>query len=110
MDLSLVDHAPDLVAIFAHEVYHFVWRRLGHPLRAEWMELLNTEKRPKHAGLSSELRYAEFLARKTKAAWKNYGCEAFCDTAAVLSHTEKPISLRRKQWFLRLIKERKLPL
>lgn len=105
---ELLDHAPALVEIFAHEIYHFAWRRLGNVERAAWAQLLQGETKPKHAGLSSRLRYEEFIERRADRRWKNYVCEAFCDTAGAMTQPKSKISSQRKQWFKRLLKRRKL--
>lgn len=106
--LELLDDAPALVEIFAHEIYHFVWRRLGNVERASWAELLANESKPKHAGLSSRLRFESFAGRGTDRQWKDYLCEAFCDTAASMTGGAAKISQHRKLWFERLKNRRKL--
>ena len=81
-DTDLLAHAPDFVSIVAHEIYHFVWRRLPNAERKAWADLLATEKRPTHTGLSSSIRYVPGAPQQSK----DYICEAFCDTAAALTH------------------------
>lgn len=108
-DTELLGHAPDFVSIVAHEVYHFVWRRLPNSERFAWGELLRGEKRPRHAGLSSRLRYAAYLEGDRERQWKDYVCEAFCDTAAALTSPIVAISSQRKRWFGILMKKRRLP-
>ena len=93
--------------ILTHELFHFVWVRLGNPRRATWKQLLETELAA-HArgelGWSSQWRKAN-LPRN----FPNYACEAFCDTAAWLfsncpEHEEYTLANkwrgRRRAWFL----------
>lgn len=109
LDEDLVRHAPDLVNIFTHEIYHFVWRRLSNAVRQEWMDLLGAEKTRLHTGLSSRLRFEEFQQKPTDRHWKNYVCEAFTDTAAALGDPTRIVSSQRRKWFANLMKQRKLP-
>jgi hypothetical protein len=120
LDEALLDDAEELLRIFAHEVYHFVWRRLSNAERAEWEAILAAEKRPRHAGLSSELRWKDLGERRAGRVWKNYACEAFCDSAAVLFRgglfrgglfrEGANFSPQRRQWLVSLTKKRSLPL
>ena len=106
--LELLDDASALVEVFAHEIYHFVWRRLGNVERANWAALLGGEAVPKHAGLSSQLRFETFQNSGKDRHWKDYVCEAFCDTAGALTRSHAKISPQREQWFERLKKRRRL--
>jgi hypothetical protein len=100
--------------IFVHELFHFVWLRLGNPLRRAWEDCLSTELK---AGARGELGWsAEWRKRELEAAeiaargrrWRDYCCESFCDTAAWLysgtrRHTEFTLRKRyrktRAAWF-----------
>jgi hypothetical protein len=100
--------------IFAHETAHFIWLRLGNPLRRAWEELLRAEwsaRATGELGWSAEWRKAALhqsdLARRTRR-WREYCCEAFCDTAAWLwsgfrRHPEFTLAgnfrFRRRKWF-----------
>jgi hypothetical protein len=108
-DADLLAHAPDFVNIVAHEIYHFVWRRLPNSERTGWSDLLAAEKRPSHPGLSSRLRYDNWREAPTPRRWKDYICEAFCDSAAALTHPNATISPHRRKWLSHLMKKRKLP-
>jgi hypothetical protein len=108
-DSDLLGHAPDFVNIVAHEIYHFVWRRLANVERNNWSDLLAAEKRVSHAGLSSRLRHEDWSVAKTPRKWKDYVCEAFCDTAGALTNPNTRISPHRRRWFGNLMKKRKLP-
>ncbi len=109
LDVTLLDHAPSLVNIFTHEIFHFVWRRLPNAERGAWSELLQNEKTPLHPSLSSRLAFEAHQKRPTPARWKHYVCEAFCDTAAALATPGALLSSQRKQWLTNLSKRRSLP-
>ena len=124
--------------IFAHEVAHFIWLRLGNPRRRAWETLLRSEFRscaPGELGWSAEWRKDGLLqqnasktgkgsrpsnavARRTRR-WREYCCEAFCDTAAwmwsgVRRHAEFTLAANlreaRRKWFDRHLTGRCLPL
>ena len=100
--------------IFAHELAHFVWLRLGNPGRRSWEDLLRCELRagiPGDLGWSAEWRKKALapgdIAARTRR-WREYCCEAFCDTAAwmwsgIARHPEftLPATSRRerRRWF-----------
>jgi hypothetical protein len=101
------DCAPaEFPRIFVHELFHFVWLRLGNPRRHRWERCLAVELR---AGVRGELGWsAEWRKRELDAAeiaargrrWRDYCCEGFCDTAAWLySGTPRhPEFTLRKRW------------
>jgi hypothetical protein len=100
--------------IFVHEVFHFVWMRLGTRLRASFEELVASELERAARG---ELGWsAESLKLKVTAAdraersrlWRDYVCESFCDTAGWLFGTKRHYSEMtlarrfrdaRRRWF-----------
>jgi hypothetical protein len=100
--------------IFVHELFHFVWLRLGNPRRRSWEELLKTEAAARargELGWSAEWRKAALAApdraRRTRR-WREYCCESFCDTAAwrytgKRAHPEFTLAARyrerRRQWW-----------
>lgn len=109
--------------IFVHEVAHFIWGRLGNPLRWNYEDLLRREW-DAHArgelGWSAEWRKAalrgEDVTRRTRL-WREYCCESFCDTAAWLysgveGHQEFTLSgrfhRRRRRWFAQMLASRRL--
>ena len=110
--------------IFAHELFHFAWLRLGNPRRWEYEALLRREF---DAGARGELGWsAEWRKRHlTKAIansrgkpWREYCCESFCDSAAWLysgsgAHREYTLAARfrerRRRWFERLAAAGPLP-
>lgn len=111
--------------IFVHELFHFVWVRLGNPARDRWRALLAIEFRARargELGWSAEWRKKELtwnhIARGT-ARWKDYACESFCDTAAWLyagvpGHEEFTLSRTwrepRRRWFIQQFGDRAIPL
>ena len=102
--------------VLCHELFHFVWVRLGNPRRFDWESLLAAEW---HAGARGETGWsAEWRKQKLTAAdvtgrtrkWREYCCESFCDTAAWLfasNESELTLSLKWKEgrnaWFARHI-------
>jgi hypothetical protein len=97
--------------IFAHEAAHFVWLRLGNPARRRWEALLASETAKGELGWSSQWRKSELTVADRSARtrrWREYCCEAFCDTAAwlwsgVARHPEFTLAERyrgaRRRWF-----------
>lgn len=87
---ALARRGAEYRRILTHELFHFVWVRLGNPKRAAWKELLRAELSAGargELGWSSEWRKAELPAR-----FDEYACESFCDTAAWLfasAHSEE---------------------
>jgi len=114
LDRAVFHQAGDFERILVHELFHFVWVRLGNPQRRSWEVLLADELKSKTAG---ELGYsAEWRKNKLSLAdirsrapvWRRYACESFCDTAAWLysdlaSHEEftlgRAARVRRRGWF-----------
>jgi hypothetical protein len=98
--LILLDHElkqqPDEHArILLHELFHFVWIRLGNQRRQAWERHLAAEWQARtrgEAGWSAEWR-KQALAPSDIAArnrrWREYCCESFCDTAACI-YNEHP--------------------
>jgi hypothetical protein len=109
--------------IFAHEAAHFVWLRLGNPMRREWEMVVRAEIRRRisgELGWSAEWRKEALRAgdwKQRSRRWREYCCEAFCDTAAWLwsgvgRHPEftlagNPRAVRRK-WFRERLGGRRL--
>jgi hypothetical protein len=115
--------AAEFPRIFAHEIAHFIWLRLGNPLRRSWESLLRSELEA-HAtgelGWSAEWRKSDLsagdIAARTRR-WREYCCESFCDTAAWLwsgvgRHPEFTLAgkLRqdRRKWFTACVASRRL--
>jgi hypothetical protein len=85
---ALLNNASSLRYILVHELFHFVWWRLGNPARREFETLIRNEVRD---GIKGELGESSGVAKsklqagdceESRPRWKNYVCESFCDTAA----------------------------
>ena len=114
LDAALLASPSELARILVHEVFHFVWVRLGNGTRRSYESLLGEEMR---RGARGELGWsAERRKRLLRAAdlegrtrrWREYVCESFCDTAAWLAggvrrHPEFTLApshrRRRREWF-----------
>lgn len=111
-DASLLNDPPQLRFFAVHEIFHFVWARLGNAKRAEFGRLLKREfaRRAQGAlGESSAISKARLRPGRPCSAreqWRDYVCESFCDTAAWLyAGGRMRVSLaerwrnRRRRWF-----------
>jgi len=124
LEQALLAHPDELARILVHELFHFVWVRLGNPARRSWEALLSEEIRQGvrgELGYSAEgrkraLRPADFTRRSRR--WREYACESFCDTAAwrlagARRHEEftlaRAAARRRAGWFERLLGRAPLP-
>jgi hypothetical protein len=100
--------------ILVHELFHFVWVRLGNGRRRRWEDLLRLEwdaRARGEAGWSAEWRKRDLTrvdVRHRTRKWRQYCCESFCDTAAALQTgargevTLAPGRLAtRRDWFAR---------
>jgi hypothetical protein len=123
LDRAVLGQEGDFERILVHEIFHFVWVRLGNAKRRSWEVLLEKEFAAKTAG---ELGYsAEWRKNKLTLAdigsrapgWRRYSCESFCDTAAWLysalrSHEEftlgRTARARRRGWFREYIRGRQV--
>lgn len=94
-----------------HELFHFVWVRLGNAKRASYAELLAAERR---ANAHGELGESAAVQKAANSQTRGYVCESFCDTAAWLytpapnnSHANLGKRWRdgRKAWFAANITE-----
>ena len=81
-------HTPRVLErIFIHEIFHFVWSRLGRPVRESYEELIDSEFArciKGELGWSAEsmkqnLSPEDRMLRNRR--WRDYLCESFCDTA-----------------------------
>jgi hypothetical protein len=99
----------ELRRVTVHELFHFVWWRLGNPARASWEALLAGERSRGEAGWSAEWRkdaLTETDRRNRTRRWREYVCEAFCDSAAALFASPAQSTLaprhfaRRRAWFV----------
>lgn len=90
LETDLLANPRLLRLILVHEIFHFVWPRLGNSLRNAFAQILATELQA-HArgelGESSEVAkglLAPSDRLRNSRAWREYVCESFCDTAACL--------------------------
>lgn len=96
LETGLLDNRRELSRILVHELFHFIWVRLGNPRRRSWEDLLTGELR-RHArgelGWSSEfikgLLEPGDSSNRTRR-WREYACESFCDTGAWLFSNSGP--------------------
>jgi len=114
LEEALMADADDFARIFVHELFHFVWLRLGNPKRRSYERLLASELQHKvrgELGWSAEWRKNKLEPRdwrKRTRQWREYCCESFCDTAAwryagVRRHEEftlaTAVRMARRRWF-----------
>jgi hypothetical protein len=95
----------DLSLIFVHELFHFIWVRLGNAKRRSYAAILAGELRHRAVGEVGESSAVRKLAAPDT---RDYVCESFCDTAAwlfVSRARRRRVSLaarwrnKRKAWF-----------
>jgi hypothetical protein len=124
LDRELEHQPKELARILVHELFHFVWVRLGNPARRSYEALLTREwelRARGELGWSAELRKRALMEGPTFDApsWRDYLCESFCDTGAwiycgVRRHPEYTLSARhrdrRAEWFRRSFGGRKIPI
>jgi hypothetical protein len=83
MDAELIREPMEFQRILIHELFHFVWVRLGNPRRRAWQQLIENELN-RHAqgelGWSAEWR--KLTGQRSGRIWREYLAESFCDTAA----------------------------
>ena len=103
--------------VTVHELFHFVWWRLGNPARWGWEELIATERARGEAGWSAEWRKRALTVddrRNKTRRWREYVCEAFCDSAAAIYAGRSQVTLaprflaRRRAWFVATLEGRPL--
>ena len=114
LDTELLGRPRLLRLILLHEIFHFAWVRLGNRKREEFADLLRRELRHGargEIGESSGLHKEDVLHRGPEfnlRLWRDYVCEAFCDTAAWLYAGGRRQSddglaarwrIRRERWF-----------
>jgi hypothetical protein len=113
--------AGEFPRILVHELFHFVWLRLGNPRRLSYESILQKERAAGVAGelgWSAEWRKEKLTDRDVQGRsrlWREYCCESFCDTAAwlysgVQGHPEFTLAGRycksRRVWFAGITAEK----
>lgn len=126
LDTDLEQNPRELARILVHELFHFVWVRLGNAVRRSYEALVIEECRQRargEMGWSAESRKRS-LPRGRKALtnsrlWREYLCESFCDTAAciysgVRRHPEYTLAARHRkrrcEWFREAFGGRMIPI
>lgn len=118
LDHELQSDAREHERILLHEMFHFVWVRLGNGKRHAWEEHLRAEfsgRARGEAGWSAEWRKHGLtgadVTRRTKK-WREYCCESFCDTAAcVFGDAPSEVTLApgrmvaRRAWFAKQLEK-----
>ena len=112
LESELLAKKSDLRLILVHEIFHFVWLRLGNAKRREFRALLEQEFAAGARGELGESAEVHKLALRDNVtsdrARREYVCESFCDSAAWLyagikSSSNWTLAVRwqrkRKQWF-----------
>jgi hypothetical protein len=116
LDSGLKRRPRELRRILIHELFHFIWWRLGNPRRREWQELLAREialGSRGELGWSAEIRKRSLTAldrmNRTRP-WREYCCESFCDSGATIycgNHGERTLAARhervRRKWMEAII-------
>jgi hypothetical protein len=110
LDSVLLTSRDELGRILVHELFHFVWVRLGNVQRRSYEAAVRQELEARargELGWSAEMRKRTIEARAGRV-WREYVCESFCDTAAWLyseirQHDEFTLAprfrMRRAAWF-----------
>ena len=111
LESELLENDAELTRILLHELFHFIWLRLGNEKRKSYQELLLAEWR-RHArgeaGWSAEHVKARIKKPGRSRLWRLYVCESFCDSGAtyadrLTAHPEftlaKSFWAKRSEWF-----------
>lgn len=125
LDQELQQKPRELARILVHELFHFVWARLGNPTRRSYDALVREEWKRRargELGWSAESRKRMLSNGRLQRAgwqhpalWREYLCESFCDTAAwiysgVRRHPEYTLAARhrnrRAEWFQAVFRHR----
>lgn len=123
LDPQLKRDRAEFSRILVHELFHFVWVKLGNGKRRAYEALLAVELRDGaggELGWSAEWRKDALNRRdwvmRTRR-WREYVCESFCDTAAwiVTGNSHHPeftlpavFRARRRAWFSQVILARRI--
>ncbi len=114
LEAELIEQPRLLQLVLIHELFHFVWVRLGNQRRERFAGLLTREYAHGargELGESAAVKKAQLGARDyliRSKAWRDYVCESFCDTAAwhysvITENRRFTLGARwrkhRQQWF-----------
>jgi hypothetical protein len=103
---ELLRNPGELRRIYIHELFHFVWVKLGNRRRWAFEAVLREQIQARgELGWSSQWRKRELTAADVQGRtrrWRDYCCEAFCDTAAWMfaglkSHGEFTLARRHSE-------------
>ncbi len=90
LEKELLQEPDTLRLILIHELFHFVWARLGNSTRAAFADVVSAELQMGAKGELGESADVKKVALRLKnpgprsQLWRDYACESFCDTAAWL--------------------------
>lgn len=85
LETDLFSWPGQLRFIVTHEIFHFVWVRLGNRQRGAFMDLLADEIQSKakgEAGESAAVKKRLLQKGTSLRLWRDYACESFCDSGA----------------------------
>lgn len=111
LETELLQNETELTRILLHELFHFIWLRLGNEKRNSYEALLLEEFRRKargEAGWPAEVVKARIKHPDGSRLWRLYCCESFCDSGAAYAallteHPEftlaKTFWTKRSKWF-----------
>ncbi len=113
LETELLRRPPSLRLTLVHELFHFVWARLGNSQRRSYSDLLAREVRRRaraELGESSSVKKNGLVSPDAVSTrqWSDYVCESFCDTAAwhysgIRRHREFGLApswrRERQRWF-----------
>jgi hypothetical protein len=89
LETDLFSRPEQLCLIVVHEIFHFVWVRLGNSQRHAFVRLLTNEMQSRargEMGESSDVK-KQLLPKwaffdSSSRLWRDYACESFCDSGA----------------------------
>ncbi len=119
MEAGLIRQPGEFQRILTHELFHFVWVRLGNARRQSWQVLIEAELNARARGeLGWSAEWRKQTGVRSGRSWRAYLCESFCDTAAWLysrqSHEEFTLAPRfcakRARWMNQIASAGFLPI
>jgi hypothetical protein len=125
LDRTLCAEPSELSRILVHEIFHFVWLRMGNHARRSFEAQLAAELQRNargELGWSADLRKQALSPGDVRARnrrWREYVCESFCDSAAWLhtgakDHEEFTLARRfqraRWEWLCHFEAVRRIPI